>query len=378
MRIVCAPDSFKHSLSSAEAAAAMARGVRAARPGADAVEVPLSDGGEGFTAAIADALGVTVLEVPVRDALGRPASGRLALAGDLAAFEVATAVGLEAIADADRDIMASDTRGVGQVIAAALDAGATRLVVGLGGSATNDAGAGMLAQLGVRFLDDAGREVATTPRGLADLASVDASGLDPRLTGVRVRVACDVDNPLLGPRGASAVFGPQKGATVEQVPELDAILARVARASGHEGVAGAPGAGAAGGLGFALLAFLGAELVPGIDLVADTIGLAGRVSDADLVLTGEGSVDAQTLSGKAPAGVAALARAHGVPVVLFAGHVGPDADALLQRGVEAIVCITPEGQPLPEALAGAAWNLEQAVAGYLRARGGDGRRTLGG
>ncbi|MFP5417046.1 MAG: glycerate kinase [Actinomycetes bacterium] len=366
MRVLCAPDSFKHSLTAAQAAAAMARGVRAALPDAEAVELPLSDGGEGFTDAIADALGASVVELPVLDALGRPTTARLALAGDLAAFEVATAVGLEAVADADRDIMASDTRGVGQVIDAALDAGVRRLVVGLGGSATNDAGAGMLAALGVLFLDEAGQPVATTPDGLASVAKVDAAGLDPRLAGVQVRVACDVDNPLLGPRGASAIFGPQKGADPNQVIQLDATLGRVARASGREGVADAAGAGAAGGLGFALLAFLGAELVPGIDLVADTIGLADRVRSADMVLTGEGSVDAQTLSGKAPAGVAAHAAAVGVPVVLFAGRVAAGAEVLLDRGVEAIVCITPEGQPLADALTGASRNLEAAVAGFLR------------
>ncbi len=369
MKIVCAPDSFKHSLSAAEAAAAMARGVRAAWPDAEAVDVPLSDGGEGFTDAIADALGARVADVPVLDALGRPATGRLALAGDVAAFEMASASGLEAIADDDRDILASDTRGVGQLVRAALDAGATTLVIGLGGSATNDGGAGMLAELGVRFLDADARVLATTPAGLADLASVDATGLDPRLVDARVRVACDVDNPLLGERGASAVFGPQKGATPELVARLDATLAKLAELSGHADVADAPGAGAAGGLGFALLAFAGAELVPGIELVCDTVGFSATVAGADLVLSGEGSIDAQTLSGKTPAGVADVAGAHGVPVVLFGGRVAPDADALLADGrVDAIVGITPAGTPLPEALANAAANLERAVADHLANR----------
>ena len=377
MRIVCAPDSFKHSLTAAEAAAAMARGVRAVWPDAEAVEVPLSDGGEGFTDAIADALGARVVDVPVQDARGRPATGRLALAGDVAAFEMASASGLEAIADDDRDILASDTRGVGQLVRAALDAGATTLVIGLGGSATNDGGAGMLAELGVRFLDAGGRVLATTPAGLADLASVDATGLDPRLVDARVRVACDVDNPLLGDRGASAVFGPQKGATTpELVTRLDATLARLAELSGHAAVADAPGAGAAGGLGFALLAFAGAELVPGIELVCDTVGFHDTVAGADLVLSGEGSIDAQTLSGKTPAGVADVAGAQGVPVVLFGGRVAPDADALRADGrVAAIVGITPDGQSLPQALANAAANLERAVADHLANRP---RRTASG
>lgn len=364
-RIVCAPDSFKHSLSAAQAAAAMARGVREALPGAAAVEVPLSDGGEGFTDAIADALGARIAEVAVLDALGRPATGRLALAGDLAAFEVATAVGLEMIADDERAIMAADTRGVGRLILAALDAGARRLVIGLGGSATNDGGAGMLAELGVRFLDETGAPVTTTPEGLQRAASVDASGLDARLAEVQVRVACDVDNPLLGTRGASAIFGPQKGATPDLVPRLDGILARLVELTGTAAVAATPGAGAAGGLGWALLGYLNAELVPGIRLVCDIIDLAGTIAGADLVLSGEGSIDSQTLSGKTPAGVAALARAHGVPVVLFGGHVAPDAGALLDQGVWAIVCITPEGTPLERALAEASGHLRRAVASYL-------------
>ena len=377
MRIVCAPDSFTHPLPAADAAAAMARGVRAVWPDAEAVEVPLSDGGEGFTDAIADALGARVVDIPVQDARGRPATGRLALAGDVAAFEMANASGLEAIDDDDRDILASDTRGVGQLVRAALDAGATTLVIGLGGSATNDGGAGMLAELGVRFLDAGGRVLATTPAGLADLASVDATGLDPRLVDARVRVACDVDNPLLGERGASAVFGPQKGATTpELVTRLDATLARLAELSGHAAVADAPGAGAAGGLGFALLAFAGAELVPGIELVCDTVGFHDTVAGAALVLSGEGSIDAQTLSGKTPAGVADVAGAQGVPVVLFGGRVAPDADALRADGrVAAIVGITPDGQSLPQALANAAANLERAVADHLANRP---RRTASG
>lgn len=369
MRIVCAPDSFKHALTAREAATAMARGVRAVWPDAEAVEVPMSDGGEGFTDAVVDALDAELVDVDVLDALGRPATGRVAVSGDLAALEVASAVGLEALADDERDLWASDTRGVGRLIAAALDAGATELLVGLGGSATNDGGAGMLAALGVRFLDAGGGELGTTPADLRRLDTVDASGLDPRLADVRVRVASDVDNPLCGERGASAVFGPQKGATDADVEGLDAVLARLADASGSRPVADAPGAGAAGGLGFALMAFLGAELVPGAGLVAEVVGLDRTIAGADLVLTGEGSVDAQTLSGKAPAGVAEVARAQGVPVVLFGGRVTPDADVLLERGIEAIVRVTPAGTPLPEALARAEEFLEAATVGYLRRRG---------
>lgn len=371
VRVVCAPDSFKHALTATQAAAAMADGVRDAWPDADAVELPLSDGGEGFTDALAGALGARIVEVDVLDALGRPARGRFALTGHLAVIEVASAVGLEAVADEDRAIWDADTRGVGQLIAAALDAGATELLIGLGGSATNDAGAGMLSALGVRFLDAAGEPVATTPRGLAELAEVDAAGLDPRLGAVRVRVACDVDTPLTGPRGASAVFGPQKGATAADVPRLDEVLERVAALVSRGRLASQAGAGAAGGLGFALLALLGAELGPGIDLVADLVHLDDRVAGATLVLTGEGSADAQTLAGKAPAGIVAAARRHGVPVAIFAGRVEPEADVLLRDGaVEALITITPAGQPLPEALARAGENLRGAVATHLLHRRG--------
>lgn len=367
--VVCAPDSFKHALTARQAAAAMAAGVRDAWPDAVAVELPLSDGGEGFTDALAGALDARLIEVPVLDALGRDAVGVIAVAGPLAVIEVAAAVGLEAIADDERAIWDADTRGVGQLIAAALDAGATELLIGLGGSATNDAGSGMLASLGVRFLDAAGEPVATTPRGLTDLARIGASGLDPRLASVRVRVACDVDTPLTGERGASAVFGPQKGATPTDVPRLDAVLAGVAARSARADQAEASGTGAAGGLGFALVAYLGAELGPGIELVADLVSLEDRVGGATLVLTGEGSADAQTLAGKAPAGIVAAARRHGVPVAIFAGRVEPEADALLaDETVEALVTITPQGQPLPQALAHAAANLRTAVGAYLAAR----------
>lgn len=369
LRVVCAPDSFKHALTARDAAAAMAAGVRDSWPGVEALELPLSDGGEGFTDALAGALGARLVTVSVRDALGRPATAEVALAGELAVIEVASAVGLEALADAERAIWDADTRGVGDLIAAALDAGATDLLIGLGGSATNDAGAGMLAALGVAFLDADGTPVPTTPRGLLGLARVDASRLDPRLAGVRVRVASDVDAPLTGPRGASAVFGPQKGATPDDVPRLDAVLGRFADLAERGDAATRPGAGAAGGLGFALMAFLGAELGSGIDLVAGLLDLDARVAGADLVLTGEGSADAQTLAGKAPAGVAAAARRHGVPVAIFAGRVEPEADALLADDtVEALVVITPEGTPLPQALASAGENLRGAVAGYLARR----------
>ena len=367
MKIVCAPDSFKESLTAAEAAAAMARGVRRVVPDADVVEVPLSDGGEGFLDALAAALAARLVEVEAPDALGRPATAAFALTDDgVAVIEMARASGLEQIAPAERDIWHSSTAGVGRLVTAALDAGAHRLVIGIGGSATNDGGAGLLDALGVRFRDAAGRRLDPTPAALAALASVDTSGLDPRLASVEVECASDVTNPLCGPRGASAVFGPQKGATPDDVPLLDALLSRLAALDGGTEVAERPGAGAAGGLGYALMRHLRARLRPGIELVTETVGLAERVRGAELVLTGEGSVDAQTLAGKTPAGVAAVARAAGIDVVILAGRVAPDADVLLDHGVLALVPILPRAMELSEALASGAENLERAAATVTR------------
>ena len=367
MRVVIAPDSFKESMTAVQAAAAMARGVRAVVPDAHILQIPMSDGGEGFTEAVASSMGARLRRVPTIDALGRPITGVLAMAGTTAILDTATAAGLELIAPADRRVRHCDTRGVGRMIRAALDAGAERLLLGIGGSATNDGGAGMLAELGVRFLDGRGREIATTPCALEHLVSVDLDGLDARLSGLDLEVACDVDNPLLGEHGASAVFGPQKGADDQDVAFLDSVLATWARVCGRGDLADHPGAGAAGGLGFALLALLGARLVPGIDLVGRAVGLAEAIAGADLVLTGEGSVDAQTLAGKTPAGVARMAAARGVPVVILAGRVQDDADVLLSTGCVAVISIS-QGQvhTLEEALAAGSANTERAVANVVR------------
>lgn len=367
MRIIIAPDSFKEAMTAAEAAAAMARGVRAVVPDADVVELPMSDGGEGFTEAVAASLGAEVRDVDAVDALGRPVIARIALADGTAVAEMASASGLEIISAEDRDVRASDTRGVGRLVRAALDAGATRLLLGIGGSATNDGGAGMLVELGARILDADGSEIGSTPSELERVASVDLSGLDDRLDDLEVDVACDVDNPLLGERGAGAVFGPQKGASEEDVAFLDEVLGRWAAASGHEDDADRPGAGAAGGLGFALLAFLGAELQPGIELVSGAVGLADAVEGAELVITGEGSVDAQTLGGKTPAGVAAVAKEAGVPTLIVAGRVKADADVLLDAGVVAVISNSQgESQDLATELANAASNTERSTATALR------------
>ena len=371
MIVVCAPDSYKESMTAPEAAQAMAEGVRDAAPDAAVIQLPMSDGGEGFVAAITAATGDTWVPVVVPDALGRPIEAGYAWspATHRAVVEMASAAGLEAIAPGERDVRRASTAGVGRLVQAALDAGARHLVIGLGGSATNDAGAGLLTELGVRFLDGDGMELLPVPGELEHCSSIDMGRLDARLSDCLVEAACDVTNPLLGPTGASAVYGPQKGATPDDVAYLDGVLAHLVSLSSPAAKLAAvlPGAGAAGGLGWALLGFLGARMRPGVELVAETVGLDAAVAVADLVLTGEGSVDGQTLQGKTPAGVAAIAERHSVPVAVFGGLVTADAMPFASESVS-LVCITPEGQPLGDAVRWGKENLRRAVAGWVGSR----------
>ena len=342
--IVIAPDAFKESCSAAEVAAAIAAGVRRRLPQAHCVQIPIADGGEGTLAAVAAATGGDLHVLTVEDAVGRPCQAPwLALADGTALIELAQAAGLEAVPPAARDPWRTSTYGVGQLLRAALDQGCSHLVLTLGGSATNDAGAGMLQALGVKLLDAAGQDIARGARGLASLVRIDPRGLHPRLREVVVEVAVDVDNPLCGARGATAVYGPQKGLPASEVYAMDAVLAdfarRVATVVGHDASA-SPGAGAAGGTAFAALAFLGASARPGFALVADHVGLARHVAQADLVFVAEGSLDAQTAAGKAPAGVIGLARAAGVPVVALCGALRPGYEALYATGLTAAFSIT--------------------------------------
>ncbi|BDG59165.1 glycerate kinase [Caldinitratiruptor microaerophilus] len=371
MRVVIAPDSFKGSLSAIAAAEAMAAGVRRVFPEAETVLTPLADGGEGTVDAILAATGGERIRVTVTGPLGDPVDAFFGIVGGgrTAVIEMAAASGLTLVPPERRDPRRTTTRGTGELIRAALDRGCREIVLGIGGSATNDGGAGMAQALGARLLDRAGREIGPGGAELARLERIDVSGLDPRLRDVRIRVACDVDNPLTGPRGASAVYGPQKGATPEMIAELDAALGRwgeiLARDLGRE-VSGVPGAGAAGGLGAGLLAVAGARLERGIDLVMDTVGFERRLEDAWLVLTGEGRTDAQTLHGKVPLGVARAAVRRGVPVVVISGSLGPGAEALLDRGVSALLSIVPGPIPEAEAMARAAEFVTEATARALR------------
>lgn len=371
MKIVLAPDSFKESMTASQAVAAMRAGVLAVLPDAECVGVPMADGGEGTVDAVVDALDGTHVTVDVADPLDRPIRANYGYVAErgLAVVEMATASGLELVAPEDRDVLRASTFGVGQLIASALDHGATELLIGLGGSATNDAGAGMLAALGAKLTDSEGAALPPGGAALARLERIDLSGLDPRLADVRIRIASDVTAPLLGTGGASAVFGPQKGATPADVQTLETALTRfvaVTEATLGRARPELPGAGAAGGLGFALLDFLGAECHPGVEVIAETVGLEQAVAGADWVFTGEGSVDAQTMLGKTPFGVTQAARRAGARVVIFAGRVAPDADVLLANGVDRLVAITQPGTPIAQALRDGAVSLERAAADVCR------------
>ncbi|MEE6286703.1 glycerate kinase [Georgenia sp. MJ173] len=373
--VVVAPDSFKGSVTAQQAAGAMARGARSAfGPGARVTVLPMADGGEGTLDAVLGALGGEERQVDAHDALGRPRLARYGLAGTLAVIEAAEGNGLPAVADLPLQPLRADSRGVGEIARAALDAGATELLLCLGGSASTDGGTGLLTALGARFLDADGAPVAPGGGGLANIAAVDLDHLHPGARAARWRLAVDVDNPLVGPRGAAAVFGPQKGAGPAEVEVLDRGLDHLATVLGRAAGTGAeyllsrPGAGAAGGLPLALITLLGAELVPGARLVAEATGLDAALATADVVLTGEGSLDSQSLDGKVVDAVRSLARP-GAAVVVIAGRVELDAADVRAAGLTAALSIARGPADLAELRGDAAWLIEDATAqvcGLLR------------
>jgi glycerate kinase len=336
-RVLVAPDKFKGSLTAAEVAEAVIRGLTRAMPGLDVRAVPVADGGDG-TLAAAVAAGFERVPVTAGGPTGEPVRSGYARRGDVAVVEMADVSGLSRLPGERPAPLAATSRGTGEVIAAALAGGARRVVVGIGGSACTDGGAGMLQALGARLLDADGREIGNGGGALEQLARVDLDRLHPAVAGAEIVVACDVDNPLTGPTGAAAVYGPQKGADEAQVELLDRNLTRfadlVAAATGRD-VRDAPGAGAAGGVGFAAMAVLGATLRPGIELLLDLLDFAAQVRHADLVVVGEGSLDAQTLHGKAPVGVARMAREAGAAVVAVCGRNTLDERQLRGAGIDA-------------------------------------------
>ncbi len=373
MRIVVAPDSYKGSLSALDVASAMERGILRVFPHADIDKVPIADGGEGTVAALVEATNGVVLESPVRDPLGKTISAQWGMFGDgvTAVIEMAASSGLPLLMPDKRDVLNACTRGTGDLVRAALDKGARTIIIGIGGSATNDGGMGFIRALGAKFLDEQGQDLPPGGAALAKLSRIDLSGLDPRLGKTDIRVACDVDNPLCGPRGASAVFGPQKGATPKLVARLDAALAHyaaiAAKATGRPHVAETPGAGAAGGLGAGLLYFTNAALSPGVSLVLEATRFDARVKDADLVFTGEGRTDFQTAYGKAPVGVAQAAKKHGKPVICLSGGLGDGAADVYSHGIDVISSITPGPLKLEDCLKNGAALLEDAAERVCRA-----------
>lgn len=371
MRIIVAPDSYKGSMPALGVAEAMARGIQAVFPDAEILKVPIADGGEGTVAALVAATGGRILRTEVRGPLGEPVQAPWGVSGDgrTAFIEMAAASGLPLVPEGHRDPRITSTYGTGQLLKAAMDAGLARLVVGIGGSATNDGGAGMARALGARFLDAEGQELPEGGAALARLARIDLSGLDPRLREASILVACDVDNPLCGPWGASAVYGPQKGATPEMVAELDAALAvfaRVAAAVTYREAALRPGAGAAGGLGAGLLFFTDAKLRPGVSVVLDATEFDALAQTADLIMTGEGRTDAQTAMGKAPMGVAEVAKHYGVPVICLSGGLGEGADEVLAHGIDALASVAPGPMALEACLAQGAALVEAAASRVCR------------
>ena len=372
MKIVIAPDSFKESLTALEVAETIATAFAEHLPKAEFVKVPVADGGEGTVQSMVDATGGAIITKNVTGPMGLPVTAHYGILGannhfgaNTAVIEMAAASGLHHVPANQRNPLISTSFGTGELIADALERGIRHIILGLGGSATNDAGAGMLQALGYRFLDTHQQPLALGGMALAQLHRIDASHIHPAIKQCHFDVACDVDNPLCGPRGASAIFGPQKGADEAMVKHLDTALAHFATVAVDHGVIDsrtAAGAGAAGGMGFGVMSFLQGSLRPGVDIVMDAVGLAEKITDADLVITGEGRIDGQTVFGKTPMGVLRVAKKHNVPVIGIAGCLGDGAEKMLEQGMSAIFDIIPAASDLQLALANAKPNLHRAAS----------------
>lgn len=373
LTVIIAPDSFKGSASSREVGELVELGVRRVAPDATVRKFPIADGGEGTVEAIVSSRGGEVREVEVSGPLGEPVLARYGVVdGTTAVIEMAEASGITLIEQTRENARRASSLGVGQLILDAVERGAERVLVGLGGSATSDGGVGMAKALGVRFLDDQGEPVPCGLEGLGQLAEIDCSRLSPKLAGVEFVALTDVRNPLCGDEGAVAIYGPQKGIDLGEVSELDSWMARYARlladAVGSD-VASVPGAGAAGGLGAALAGFCGARIEPGIEYVLDAIRLEDAMEGADLVITGEGRMDAQSAFGKAPVGVAQRAKRHGLPVVAVVGSRAADLGGVWEAGIDLVVPTVTAPATLAECIAGVGESLpiagESAVRAYL-------------
>ncbi len=356
MKIVIAPQGFKGNLTALEVARAIEAGVKRIVPDALTILKPMADGGEGTVQALVDATGGEIITTEVTGPLGEPINAHWGILNDqvTAVIEMAAASGLPLVPPEKRNPLITTTYGTGELILAALAKGCRKLIIGIGGSATNDGGAGMAQALGARFLDAKGKELAPGGAALADLEHIDVTNLDPRLVGFEVTRACDVNNPLCGPRGASAIYGPQKGATPELVEQLDAALAHyadVVRKDLGADVRNVAGAGAAGGLGMGLMVFLKARLIPGIDVVIEATNLVADLTGADLVFTAEGRIDCQSAMGKVLTGVALKAKEFGSPVIALAGEVADDCRVVYEQGIDAVLSIAPGPISLDQSMA---------------------------
>lgn len=373
MKVVVAIDSLKGSLSSVEAGMAIKDGILAAKPDAEVIVKPLADGGEGTTDALIEGMNGERIDLTVTGPMHTPVSAYYGYLADshTAVMEMASAAGITLVPDGEKNPLLATTCGVGEMMNDAIRKGCRNFIIGIGGSATNDGGIGMLRALGVRFLDENGADTGEGGQALAKVARIDVSGLNPLLKECHIQVACDVNNPLCGENGSTYVYGPQKGVTEDSKQQLDEAMAHFARVTSEtlgNDYCATPGAGAAGGLGFAFLSYLGAALTPGIELILSAVGLEQELSDADIVVTGEGRLDFQTAMGKAPIGVARLAKKYHAKVIAFAGSVTKEAGACNKEGIDAFFPILRNVCTLAEAMepANARANMTAAVEQVFR------------
>jgi glycerate 2-kinase len=371
MKIIVAPDSFKESLSAKAVASAISKGILKVLPKAEIVQIPVSDGGEGLLDALVEVLGGERFSVFVKDPLLRTIKAEYGIIdkGKTAIIEMARASGLELLKESERSPLITSTYGTGQLIADALDRGCTKIILGIGGSATNDGGMGMVKALGGKFKNRNNRDIGSGGVALADLYKIDLSELDQRILNCEIITACDVTNPLTGKNGASFIYGAQKGGTAEQLRILDNNLIHYASVIRNDlgiEVETVKGAGAAGGMGAALLAFFDAELVNGIDLILKTLQLEKHIKNSDLVITGEGKIDKQTLNGKVIAGLAQIAKKHKVPLIAIAGKLGEGIEPLYEQGIHAIFSIVDQPMELNEALKNADKLIQNLVENIMR------------
>ena len=371
MKFILAPDSFKESMTAKEACISMENGIRKVFKDATCIHVPMADGGEGTVDALIESTNGNLHEVEVTAPLGNKVKAKFGILGDgkTAVIEMAEASGIHLVKLEDRNPLLTTTFGTGELIKYALDMNIERIIIGLGGSATNDGGVGMLQALGASFKDSDGKEIAFGGGVLKDLCTIDLSGFDKRIYDVKIEVACDVKNPLTGENGASFVFGAQKGGNKETLEELDSNLkhyAEVVKRDMGKEIDKVEGAGAAGGLGAALIGFCNGKLESGIDLVIKYSNLEEKVKDADFVFTGEGSIDFQTKFGKTPIGVAKIAKKYNIPVIAFGGRIGEGIDELYSLGIDSVIGITPGVISLDEALSKGKDNLEISAENVVR------------